>query len=60
MSVGGTEMLEITAIGMGLMMTSVAVAVGGIMIEATLLMMCRALRPPALAKSQEPAAVHLS
>jgi len=37
-------MMEITAIGMGLMMTGVAVAVGGLTLQATLLMMCRALR----------------
>ena len=35
-------MMEITAIGMGLMMTAVAVAVAG----ATLLMMGRSLREP--------------
>lgn len=37
-------MIEITAIGMGLMMTAVAVAVGGLMLEATFLMLGRALR----------------
>jgi hypothetical protein len=36
-------MMEITAIGMGLMMTTVAVAVGGLMLEATLLMLNLAL-----------------
>ena len=56
---GDTEM-EITAIGMGLMMTGVAVAVGGLTLEATLLMMCRALRAPPLAASSEIAAIHLS
>lgn len=53
-------MLEITAVGMGLMMTGVAVAVGGLMLEATLLMMSRALRTPPLAASLEPTAIHLS
>lgn len=53
-------MMEITAIGMGLMMTGVAVAVGGIMLEATFLMMGRALRRPTLAAAFEPAAIHLS
>lgn len=51
-------MLEITAIGMGLMMTGVAVAVGGLVLEATLLMLFRALRVPPLAASSEPAAIH--
>jgi hypothetical protein len=54
------EMMEITAIGMGLMMTAVGVAVGGFMIQATLLMMGRALRGPTLATSFEPAAIHLT
>jgi hypothetical protein len=53
-------MMEITAVGMGLMMTTVAVAVGGIMLEATFLMMGRALRGPALAASFAPAAIQLS
>ncbi len=53
-------MLEITAVGMGLMMTGVAVAVGGLMLEATLVMMCRALRTPPLTGSFEPTAIHLS
>ncbi|MEK6286210.1 MAG: hypothetical protein AABO57_10750 [Acidobacteriota bacterium] len=39
-------MLEITAIGMGLMMTGVGVAVGGLMLEATFLMLGRVLRGP--------------
>jgi len=42
-------MMEITAIGMGLLMTGVAVAVGGLSVEATLLMLGRALRGPPLA-----------
>jgi hypothetical protein len=46
-------MMEITAIGMGLMMTGVAVAVGGLSVEAALLMLGRALRAP-------PPAHHLS
>lgn len=53
-------MLEITAIGMGLMMTGVAVAGGGLLLEATLLTMCRALRTPPLTGAFEPAAIHLS
>ena len=53
-------MMEITAIGMGLMMTGVAVAVGGVMLEATLLMLGRALRGPPLAESIEHAALDLS
>lgn len=53
-------MMEITAIGMGLMMTGVAVAVGGLMLEATFLMLGRALRIPPLAASVQPAAIHLS
>jgi hypothetical protein len=53
-------MMEITAIGMGLMMTGVAVAVGGLMLEATFLLLGRALRAPTLAASFEPAAIHLT
>lgn len=53
-------MLEITAVGMGLMMTGVAVAVGGLMLEVTFLMLGRALRGPPPAASFEPAAIHLS
>lgn len=54
------RMMEITAIGMGLVMTGVAVAVGGVLLEATLMMMCRALRTPTLAASFEPTAINLS
>jgi hypothetical protein len=43
-------MMEITAIGMGLMMTGVAVAVGGLSVEVTLLMLGRALRAPPLSR----------
>jgi hypothetical protein len=53
-------MMEITAIGMGLMMTGVAVAAGGLMLEVTFLMMGRALRGPTLAASFEPADIHVS
>jgi hypothetical protein len=53
-------MIEITAIGMGLMMTVVAVAVGGLMLEGTFLILGRAFRTPPLATSFEPAAIHLS
>ena len=53
-------MMEITAVGMGLMMTAVSVAIAGLMLEATLLMMSRALRTSPLAASLEPDAVHLS
>jgi len=60
LKVGDTEMMEITGIGMGLMMTGVAVAVGGLMLEVTFLMLGRALRPPPLAASLEPAAIILS
>jgi len=55
-----TEMMELTAVGMGLMMTGVAVAVGGLTLEATFLMLGRALRSPALAASVDAAAIHLS
>ena len=57
---GIRKMMEITAMGMGLMMTAVAVAVAGLMFEATFLMLGRALRTPPLAASFEPAAIHLS
>ena len=53
-------MMEITAIGMGLMMTGVAVAVGGVMFEATFLMLGRALRGPPLVELIEHAAIRLS
>ena len=53
-------MMEITAVGMGLMMTGVAVAVGGLMLEATFLIMGRALRVSTLAASLEPATIRLS
>jgi hypothetical protein len=55
-----TQMMEITAVGMGLMMTAVGVAVGGLMIQATLLMMGRALRSLPLAESLKPAAIKLT
>ena len=51
-------MMEITAIGMGLMMTGVAVAVGGLMLEATFLILGRSLRTPPLVASFEPVAIH--
>jgi len=50
-------MMEVTAVGMGLMMTAVGVAVGGLMIQATLLMMGRALRSLSLAESLKPAVI---
>lgn len=53
-------MIEITAIGMGLMMTAVAVAVGGLALGATLSILSRSLRSPPLAASFGPAAIHLS
>ena len=53
-------MMEITAMGMGLMMTAVAVAVAGLMFEATFLMLGRTLRTPPLAASFEPGAIHLN
>lgn len=53
-------MLEITAVGMGMMMTGVAVAAGGLLLEAALLMMSRALRTPVLIESFEPAAIQLT
>lgn len=53
-------MMEITAIGMGLMMTSVAVAIAGLMLEATLLMLSRALRVPHLSAPLETAAINSS
>lgn len=53
-------MMEITAVGMGLMMTGVAVAIGGLVIEGIFLMLIRALRVPPLAASLEPVVIHLS
>jgi len=45
-------MIEITAVGMGMMMSAVAVGVGGLMLNATLLILGRALRapPPAITR----------
>ncbi|MEK6300554.1 MAG: hypothetical protein AABO41_07520 [Acidobacteriota bacterium] len=60
LKVGDTEMMELTAVGMGLMMTGVAVAVGALMLEAALLILCRAFRVPPLDASLEPAAINLS
>jgi hypothetical protein len=59
-SVEVQKMMEMTALGMGLMMTGVAVVVGGLVFEAMFLMLSRALRVPFLAASIEPAAIHLS
>ena len=47
-------MMQITAIGLGLMMTAVAVAFAGLLLEATLLMMGRALRDPLVAQVRLP------
>ena len=52
-------MMEITGIGMGLMMTGVAVATGGLLLEAAVHLMCRSLRNPALTASGAPAAIRL-
>jgi hypothetical protein len=41
---GDNEMMEITGIGMGLVMTGVAVATGGLLLEAAVRMMGRSLR----------------
>jgi len=46
-------MIEITAMGIGMMMTAVAVAVGGLLLNASLLILGRALRAP------EPTAIAL-
>lgn len=40
------KMMEITGIGMGLMMTGVAVAAGGLLLEAALLLLRRTLGTP--------------
>ena len=53
-------MMETAAIGMGLMTTAVAVAVGGLALEAMLLTLRRAFRVLPLAASFEPAAFQLS
>ena len=53
-------MMEITAVGMGLMMTGVAVAFGGLVIEGIFLMLIRALRVPPLVEPLEPAVIHVS
>jgi hypothetical protein len=52
-------MMEITGIGMGLMMTGVAVATGGLLLEAALSMMCRAVQTAHLTASLEPAPIRL-
>jgi hypothetical protein len=56
---GDTEMMEITGFGVGLMMTGVAVAAGGLLLEAALLMMCRSLLTPSLTASLESVPVRL-
>ena len=53
-------MIEMTTIGMGLMTTAVAVAVGGLALEAMRLMLRQAFRVHSLAASFEPVAIHLS
>jgi len=53
-------MMEITGIGMGLMMTGVAVATGGLLLEAALLMLCRSLRTPLVTAPLDPSATRLS
>ena len=53
-------MMEITAVGMGLIMTAVGVAAGGLMIQATLLLMGRGLRRLSLTESIEPVAIKLT
>ena len=52
-------MMEITAIGLGLMMTAVAAAFAGLMLEATLLMMGKALRDPLAAQLRLPQSFEL-
>ena len=52
-------MMETTAVGMGLLMTAVAVVVGGLMLEATLLMLRGALRFPVLAAEVEPPSIRV-
>lgn len=47
-------MIEITAIGMAMMMTAVSVAIAGLMLEAAFFMLCRALRAPPLAALIDP------
>ena len=49
-------MMETTAAGMGLMMTIVAIAVDGLMLEATFFVLSRALRVQLLAEAIEPSA----
>ena len=49
--------MEITAIGTGLMMTAVGVAIGGLMLEATFLLLGRAIRGAPLAASLNPVAI---
>jgi len=53
-------MIEITALGMGMLMSAVAVAVGGLTLNATLLILGRTLQARPLGTSFEPAAIHLS
>lgn len=52
-------MMEITGMGMGLMMTGLAVATGGLLLEAAVQMMGRYLRNPSLTASVAPAAIRL-
>ncbi|HXU39278.1 MAG TPA: hypothetical protein VN937_23185 [Blastocatellia bacterium] len=52
-------MMEVTGLGMGLVMTGVAVAMGGLMLEATLLVLRRRIRVTTLIATLEPATVQL-
>jgi hypothetical protein len=58
-ALGDTEMMEITGIGMGLMMTGLAVATGGLLLEAAVQIMGRSLRNPSLTASVAPATLRL-
>ncbi len=53
-------MMEIMALAMGLMMTGVAIVIGGFMLDAIFWMLGRSLQPPPFAASSEPADTHLS
>jgi len=53
-------MTEITGAAFGLIMTAVGVAVGGLMLQVTLLMLGRAMRGISLVETFEPLPINVS
>lgn len=53
-------MMEIMALGLGLMVTGVAIVISGFMLDALFWMLGRSLQPSPFAASSEPADIHLN